>query len=143
VQSFLISSAAIRDCKEWARLLVGQLGEHGVGASAGRLSHLLEAVVANPDRGFVLLARVDERIVGVAYAATILSIEHSDSVAWLEELYVAPSYRLQGIGSALLAAVVERALEAGVVAVDLEVDASHMQVTIARSRYIDEWAFVL
>jgi len=125
VQSFLISLAAVCDCNECARLLVEQLGEHGVDASADRLSSLLEAVVANGDRGFVLLARVNERIVGVAYAATILSAEHSGLVAWLEELYVAPAYRSRGIGSALLDAVVERAHEVGVVAVDLEVDSSH------------------
>jgi GNAT superfamily N-acetyltransferase len=125
MRSFLISPAAIRDCNECARLLVEQLGEHGVSASTKRLSQLLEAVVANEGRGFVLLARADEHVVGVAYAATILSAEHSGLVAWLEELYVAPSYRSQGIGSALLAAVVERAQKAGVVAVDLEVEASH------------------
>src|SRR6516165_1813439 len=125
MHSFLISSAAIRDCTECARLLVGQLGEHGVDASADRLSRLLEAVVANEGRGFVLLARADEQVIGVAYAASRLSAEHSGLVAWLEELYVAPSYRSQGIGSALLAAVLERAQKAGVVAVDLEVDASH------------------
>ena len=125
MQSFLNPPATIRDCNECARLLVEQLGEHGVDASTERLSDLVEAVVANPDRGFVLLARVNERIVGVAYAATILSAEHSGLVAWLEEVYVATSYRSRGIGSALLDAVLERAHEAGVVAVDLEVDASH------------------
>jgi GNAT superfamily N-acetyltransferase len=148
MQSFLISPAAVRDCRKCASLLVEQLGEHGVDASTERLSHLLEAVVANESRGFVLLARVDERIVGVAYAATILSAEHTGLVAWLEELYVAPSYRSQGIGSALLAAVVERAHKAGVVAVDLEVDGSHSRVeslyrrlgfrSLNRSRWVKE-----
>jgi GNAT superfamily N-acetyltransferase len=125
MQSFPISAAAIRDCTECARLLVGQLGKHGVDASADQLSRLLEAVVANEGRGFVLLARVDKRIVGVAYAATILSAEHNGLVAWLEELYVIPSHRSRGIGSALLAAVIERAEQTGVVAIDLEVDAGH------------------
>jgi GNAT superfamily N-acetyltransferase len=148
MQSFLISSAAVRDCRKCARLLVEQLGEHGVDASTERLSHLLETVVANERRGFVLLARVDERIVGVAYAATILSAEHTGLVAWLEELYVAPSYRSQGIGSALVAAVVERAHNAGVVAVDLEVDGSHSRAEslyrrlgfrpLNRSRWVKE-----
>ena len=148
MHSFLISSAAIRDCTECARLLVGQLGKHGVDASADQLSRLLEAVVANEGRGFVLLARADEQVIGVAYAATILSAEHSGLVAWLEELYVAPSYRSQGIGSALLAAVLERAQKAGVVAVDLEVDASHSRVEslyrrlgfrpLNRSRWVKE-----
>jgi len=125
MQSFVISPAAVRDCRDCARLLTEQLGEHGVEASTERLSDLLEAVVTDTDRGFVLVARSDKRIVGVAYAATILSAEHGGLVTWLEELHVAPSYRSRGIGSALLTALMERAREAGVVAVDLEVDASH------------------
>ena len=125
MHSLVISPAAVRDCRECARLLAEQLREHGVVASIERLSNLLEAVVANADRGFVLLARLDGRIIGVAYAAIILSAEHCGLVTWLEELYVAPSYRSRGIGSALLGALMERAREAGVVAVDLEVDASH------------------
>ena len=135
MQSFLISPAAVRDCSECARLLVGQLGEHGVDTSTERLSDLLEAVVANEGRGFVLLARADEYVVGVAYAATILSAEHGGLVAWHEELYVTPSYRSLGIGSALLAAVVERAHKAGVAAVDLEVDASHSRAESLYRRF--------
>jgi ribosomal protein S18 acetylase RimI-like enzyme len=56
-------------------------------------------------------------------------------VAWLEELYVTPSYRSLGIGSALLAAVVERAHKAGVAAVDLEVDASHSRAESLYRRF--------
>jgi len=148
MQSFLISPAAVRDCRKCARLLAEELGEDGVKASTERLSDLLEAVVANTDRGLVLLARVDERIVGVAYAATILSAEHGGLVTWLEELYVAPSHRSRGIGSALLGEVIERANEAGVVAVDLEVDARHSRAQslyrrlgfrpLNRSRWVKE-----
>jgi GNAT superfamily N-acetyltransferase len=148
MQSFVISSAGIRDCSECAGLLVEQLGEHGVQASTGQLSKVLEGVVANEGRGFVLLARVDKRIVGIAYAATILSAEHGGLVAWLEELYVVPSYRSKRIGSALVEAVVERADEAGVVAVDLEIDAGHSRAQslyrrlgfrpLNRSRWVKE-----
>ena len=148
MQSFVISSAGIGDCNECASLLVEQLGEHGVQASRERLSKILEGVVADKGRGFVLLARADRRIIGLAYAATILSAEHSGLVAWLEELYVVPSYRSRGIGSALLAAVVEHADEAGVVAIDLEVDASHSRAEslyrrlgfhrLDRSRWVKE-----
>jgi len=148
MQSLLVSPAAVRDCSECAQLLVEQLREHGVDASMERLSDLLEAVVANPHRGFVQLARVDEHIVGVAYAATILSAEHGGLVTWLEELYVAPSYRSKGIGSALLGALMERAHKDGVVAVELEVDASHSRAEslyrrlgfrpLNRSRWVKE-----
>ena len=74
--------------------------------------------------------------------------EHCGLVAWLEELYVAPSHRSRGVGSALLAAVLERAREAEIVAVDLEVDGAHRRAEalyrrsgfrrLNRSRWVKE-----
>ena len=125
VQKFSIASATVDDCRECAGLLVGQLREHSVGASATHLARVLENIVADAGRGFVLLARDNSRIVGVAYVATILSAEHCGLVAWLEELYVLPEHRSRGAGTALLAAVLERARATGVVAMDLEIDAGH------------------
>ena len=118
VPKFSIAPAVVEDCRECARLLVGQLDEHGVDASAERLERLLEKVVASAERGFLLLARDRGRMVGVAYVATMLSAEHCGIVAWLEELYVAPDYRSQGIGTALVSAVLARARETGIVAMD-------------------------
>jgi GNAT superfamily N-acetyltransferase len=125
MQQFFIAAAKLDDCKVCASLLAEQLREHGANCSIHRLSSILESVVADRTRGFVLLARVEGQIVGLAYAAAILSAEHGGPVAWLEELYVAPGHRSCGIGSALIGAVLERALKTGIVAVDLEVDASH------------------
>ena len=128
MQRFSIEAAKLDDCKVCAGLLVEQLREHRIDCSFERLFNILESVVADRTRGFVLLARVEEQIVGLAYAAAILSAEHGGLVAWLEELYVAPGHRSHGIGSALIGAVVERARDVGIVAVDLEVDASHTRV---------------
>ena len=125
MQTFSIVPAAISDCPECARLLVEQLGEHGVDASTEQLSRVLESVVADGARGFILLARDEWRIIGIAYVATILSAEHCGPVAWLEELYVTPSFRSRGIGTALVTAVLERARETDIVAIDLEIDAGH------------------
>jgi GNAT superfamily N-acetyltransferase len=50
-------------------------------------------------------------------------MEHCGPVAWLEEVYVTPPSRQRGIGTALMAAVLKRSREAGIVAIDLEVDA--------------------
>lgn len=120
-----IVPATAADCGECARLLVAQLEEHGIAPPADRLARVLEEVVADSARGFLLLALEEGRAIGVAYAAAILSAEHCGPVAWLEELYVAPDCRGRGIGTALVNAVVERAREAGLVAIDLEIDAGH------------------
>ena len=135
MQTFSIAPAAASDCRECARLLVEQLGEHGVDASTEQLLRVLERVVADGTRGFILLARDDLRIVGVAYVATILSAEHCGPVAWLEELYVTPSLRCQGIGTALVTAILERAREMDIVAIDLEIDAGHSRAESLYRRF--------
>ena len=148
MEEFSIASATVSDCSESARLLVQQLAEHRVDASAEQLSCVLEKIVADAARGFVLLARENGRIVGIAYVATILSAEHCGLVAWLEELYVMPSHRSRGIGTALIAAIIERARKAGIVAIDLEIDAGHSRAEslyrrlgfrpLNRSRWVKE-----
>ena len=125
VKPISTSAATQQDCAECVTLLVEQLREHGVHVSAESLSAVLERVVADEQRGFLLLARAEGRVVGVAYVATILSVEHVGAAAWLEELYVAPGWRQRGVGSALVDAVLERARAAGMVAIDLEIDAGH------------------
>ena len=136
-QRFSIAPAAVSDCPECARLLVKHFGEQGVDASAEQLSRVLENVVADAGRGFVLLARDDRRIVGIAYVATILSAEHFGLVAWLEELYVTSSLRSRGIGTALMTAILERAreTETGIVAIDLEIDAGHSRAESLYRRF--------
>ena len=147
--TFSTALATASDCRECARLLVYQLGEHGVEASTERLARVLEDVAADIARGFLMLARDGGRIVGVAYVATILSAEHCGPVAWLEELYVTPDYRHRGIGTALVTAVLEKAQKAGIVAVDLEIDVDHNRVIslyerlgfrrLERSRWVREF----
>jgi GNAT superfamily N-acetyltransferase len=123
--TFSVGPAKARDCSECARLLVDQPDEHGIGASRERLARVLEDVVADASRGFLMLARESGEIVGIAYVVTIPSAEHSGPVAWLEELYVVPDSRCHGIGTALVTSVLERARHGGIVAVDLEIDAGH------------------
>jgi GNAT superfamily N-acetyltransferase len=125
MQTFSIALATVGDCHACAELLVEQLSEHGVDASTERLTGVLKTVVTDGSRGFILLARDDQKIVGVAYVATLLSAEHCGLVAWLEELYVTPAIRSRGIGTALVTAVLKRAREVGIVAIDLEIDADH------------------
>jgi len=134
VQPISTSAATEQDCAECASLLVEQLREHDVHVSAELLCRVLERVVADEQRGFVHLARAEGRIVGVAYVATILSVEHAGPSAWLEELYVMPAWRQRGVGSALVAAVLERARAAGMVAIDLEIDAGHTRAASLYAR---------
>jgi len=132
---FSVALATTSDCRECARLLVDQLGEHGIKESTQRLTRILEDATSDATRGFLMLARDSGRVVGVAYVATILSVEHCGPVAWLEELYVLPEHRSRGVGSTLLTAVLERARSTGVVAMDLEIDADHSRAESLYRRY--------
>ena len=82
-------------------------------------------MLADRDRGFILVALNDKRPVGVAYVSFTWTLEHGGKSAWLEELYVVPDQRDRGIGRAMLQGVLQRARENGCAAVDLEVDTQH------------------
>jgi ribosomal protein S18 acetylase RimI-like enzyme len=147
--TFSVALGTPCDCDECARFLVDQLRGHGIAASPDPLAGLLQTAATDMARGFLMLARDGGRVVGVAYVATILSAEHCGPVAWLEELYVLPNCRRRGIGTALVTAVLERAMEIGIVAVDLEIDAAHERVIslyerlgfrrLERSRWVKEF----
>jgi GNAT superfamily N-acetyltransferase len=86
--------------------------------------------------GFMLVASTDDgRAVGVAYASTILALEHGGISGWLEELYVLPEWRGKGPGSRLLDAVIAHAEELGWRALDLEVDDDHQRVITLYTRH--------
>jgi len=106
-------------------LFEAQLREHRIASTAQELRTVIETVVSHPEHGFMLLASVGERPVGVAYAAALLSLEHAGIVGWVEELYVVPDSRGVGIGSALLNEVLSRAVQSGWKGVELELIAGH------------------
>ncbi|MGI8436245.1 MAG: GNAT family N-acetyltransferase [Chthoniobacterales bacterium] len=106
-------------------LLEAQLTEHDIASTAEALETVTRAVLANPARGFILLARADGDVVGLAYAAAHLSAEHGGTIGWLEEFYVRPRARGRGAGSALLQAVLDHSRESGWRALELEVVEGH------------------
>jgi GNAT superfamily N-acetyltransferase len=133
--NFSVALGTAADCGECALLLVDQLREHGIEVSSNSLARVLELAITDMRRGFLMLARDGGRLVGVAYVATILSLEHCGPAAWLEELYVAPDWRQRRIGTAFVTAVSELARKTGIVAIDLEVDAGHKRAISLYQRF--------
>jgi GNAT superfamily N-acetyltransferase len=109
-------------------LLAAQLDEHGIGVPREVLEEAVRGIVTRPERGAVLLARRGHEAVGVAVIPYTWTVEHGGPCAWLDELYVVPDMRAQGIGTRLLVAAMEIAREDGCLAMDLEVDVDHMRV---------------
>jgi GNAT superfamily N-acetyltransferase len=102
-------------------LLEAQYREHDIPMGGARLRKALREQI-KPSNG-VLLATSD--FSGVAVLAWGFSLERGARIAWLEELYVVPEKRGQGIGHLLIAAAKREALRAKCVAMQLEVVRGH------------------
>ena len=117
-------------------LFEAQLREHEIATSRNDLRVVAQTVIADRRHGFMLVARApDGSPIGVAYASSLLSLEHGGVSGWIEELYVSPQWRGQGIGSRLIEEVVSRAKEASWRALDLEVDATHQRAKALYARH--------
>ena len=107
-----------------------------------RLRRAIEALLRG--KGIALVA-LDPLPVGVAVLTWMFSVERGGPLGWLEELYVAPERRGQGIGGKLLAEVVAAARRKRCTAVSLEVVRGHDRAArlyvrqgfekLARTRY--------
>ncbi len=135
MQQLTITRVQAADQDAVVGLLVAQMREHRFPSNSERLSQIVARVLSDEQYGFFLVARMDSHLIGVAYVAMILSVEHGGPVGWLEELYVTPEHREQGVGSALLSGVLERARELGLVAIDLEVDVEHRRAESLYTRF--------
>jgi len=116
-------------------LLARQLREHDIGILDEALLAAIDGVFADERRGFFLLALRDAEAAGVAYVSFTWSLEHGGNSAWLEELYVLPEWRDQGVGTILLNSVLEEARLRGCAALDLEVESAHARAEHLYARH--------
>lgn len=108
-------------------LLVTQLREHHVDLADAAIVAAAEGTLLRPQRGRFLLAIEAGRLVGFAALSFLWTLEHGGWAAWLDELYVVPERRGDGVGARLLAAAVDLARAIGAKAVDLEIEADHQR----------------
>jgi GNAT superfamily N-acetyltransferase len=117
------------------RLLSTQLREHHVEIADAKLGAAIRGVFDDPRRGLILVAYLDRRCAGAAYVSFVWALEHGGRTAWLEELYVDPEFRMAGIGTALLRAVLAECESCGCAALDVEIDADHERVRTLYERH--------
>jgi ribosomal protein S18 acetylase RimI-like enzyme len=72
------------------------------GFDASRIEALLERVIADPRLGEAWLATIDGRAAGYLLAVYVFSLEHQGLTAEIDELFVSPDHRAQGLGGRLL-----------------------------------------
>jgi len=146
VTKYNIHTAKITELAEILWLLSFQFDEHEIVVTEARLQAAAENILDDGRLGFFLLARQADQAIGLACVSFCWTLEHGGKAAWLDELYVFPEFRSQGIGGALIEAVLQEAANQGCAAVDLEVDEGHRQAeklyrnfgfkTLPRTRWV-------
>jgi ribosomal protein S18 acetylase RimI-like enzyme len=92
----------------------------------------LQALLADPAKGKVFVARDGRAVVAMASLLYTISTAEGGKAALFEDLVVAPDYRKRGIGEALLKHVVAAARAEGVLRITLLTD---MQNERAQAMY--------
>jgi GNAT superfamily N-acetyltransferase len=92
----------------------------------------LEALLADPGKGRIFVARDGRQVVAMASLLYTVSTAEGGKAAIFEDLVVAPEHRKRGIGEALLKHVVAEARKEGVLRITLLTD---MQNERAQAMY--------
>jgi ribosomal protein S18 acetylase RimI-like enzyme/catechol 2,3-dioxygenase-like lactoylglutathione lyase family enzyme len=116
------------DVASAVELLARQLEDHDIPLPRETIEEFVGVLLARPDVGRVLIARIGSEVAGAAVLSFVWTLEHGGATLWLDELYVLPAHRDRGIGRALVDEVVRLAEASGCRAVDLEIEAGHEAV---------------
>jgi ribosomal protein S18 acetylase RimI-like enzyme len=101
-------------------------------ADAGTQGHALQALLSDPAKGRIFVARDGREVVAMASLLYTISTAEGGKAALFEDLVVAPDHRKRGIGEALLKHVIAHARAEGVLRITLLTD---MQNERAQAMY--------
>jgi GNAT superfamily N-acetyltransferase len=121
----MIRQALPTDLGNLLDLLENQFSENQIPFEAEAQIAALSHFLAHQELGLVLIVLEEGLAVGFAVIILSWTLEHGGKSAWLDELYVLPEYRNEGLGSKLMEGVLEAVRNLGCLAVDLEVDQDH------------------
>lgn len=112
VKSMKIEIASLNDIPDLCRLLDSLFAQEAEFAPDRKKQETgLRTIINNNNIGDILVAREDNRIIGMANLLYTVSTAIGGRVALLEDMVVAENRRSQGIGSILLAHAVRHAKE--------------------------------
>jgi GNAT superfamily N-acetyltransferase len=96
------------------------------GFNALRVELVLQQLLAGPAApGVVWVAEADAALQGYLIVALVLSVEHQGLMGEIDELFVMPQARSQGVGSELLAAAAAALAQRGCVRLQLQLGAGN------------------
>jgi GNAT superfamily N-acetyltransferase len=130
-----IERAEPHDLAELLPLVDAFQREEGYAAGDDALRGAVRGLLADAQRGSVLVARERGRAIGYAALCFGYSIEFRGRDAFVDELYVAPDARGRGLGRALLRALEAEARASGALQLHLEVEQGNES---ARRLYLTE-----
>jgi GNAT superfamily N-acetyltransferase len=90
------------------------------GFERSRITDLLSAFMRQKERGACWLAMKDEQPIGYLLAVYVFSLEHGGMMAEIDELFVVPEHRSNGVGVALLREAEREMERAGLTRVQLQ-----------------------
>ncbi|MGH8688415.1 MAG: GNAT family N-acetyltransferase [Burkholderiales bacterium] len=96
--------------------------EHELSPDAAKQRRALQAILADPTRARIYVAREGDQVVAMAALHFTTSTAEGGKVAGLEDCVVHPDHRGRGVGKALLAHVIDRARAEGALRVMLLTD---------------------
>lgn len=118
-----ITKAIASDIPELSRLLGVLLSQEvefspDLEAQARGLSHIIE----NPEVGYIVVAKVDSKIIGMINVLFTISTALGARVALFEDMVVSPDYRGAGVGSQIIEYAISSAKQHGCKRVTLLTD---------------------
>jgi ribosomal protein S18 acetylase RimI-like enzyme len=120
-----IRTAVPADLEPVLELLTLQLQENSVPVAREHLRPATRQMLERPELGRILVAARGDVLVGVAVLSFLWTLEHGGATTWLDEIYVDPHARSEGLGTRLLEAAMAIARAKGCRALDLEVEPGH------------------
>jgi ribosomal protein S18 acetylase RimI-like enzyme len=107
-----IEKATVNDIPELCDLLAVLFSQEAEFEVDGHTQQTgLQAIISNPDLGIILLARHNNKVVGMVSLLFSISTALGGRVAMLEDMVVLPEQRGLGMGSALLTVAIKTARE--------------------------------
>jgi GNAT superfamily N-acetyltransferase len=95
-------------------------------------SNAMDGLLRNPSLGRVWTIADDSQTIGYIVMAFDYSLEYRGKGAWVDEFFVRPTHRGQGIGAQALDFFVEQARQLGVAVVHLEVNYGNPAIELYR-----------
>ncbi len=114
-----IETASEADADRITALFMADMRDLGVSPKRAAMHGVATAAIAD-ERIVVRVARQAGKTVGVLLANEMLSIKFPGRALWIEELYVAPEARRQGLGRILVEDLLDWALKHDYKGVELE-----------------------